>query len=230
MWENDRVNDPIATRTLRWIDGEEHDVVIRLWAPELVGEGPPGSPGHEMSCKFTIDGLPKPVENSGPGIDSLSALISALTGIRYILLPYRESLSWLDQDGDFGVPLLVHFFDREETRYLEKIVENEIEHFLEVAARPHALSMKKWMKEYGVEPIVRPRQFSDDAIVEMLIDATVKERAFDANEDHTGAHVFGERRRALVTILRTRQDHAAIVARLLEAGSLTKSELMISDD
>ena len=101
MVDDIALDAPMATRTLQWKDGAAaRDVVVRIWAP--VSHEP-----HGYSCRFSIGGLPVPVDCDAPGADSFQALMVAISGIRETLTPYREHISWFELAGVHGVPLIV---------------------------------------------------------------------------------------------------------------------------
>lgn len=84
----------IACRTLQSGDSE---VLIEIYEPVEVNQ-------MEWRCDFSVHGM----STSGPqmafGIDSIQAILSAIDGIRLYLSGANESVSWLGQNSEIGLP------------------------------------------------------------------------------------------------------------------------------
>jgi hypothetical protein len=214
--EEPRQPEPMTLRTLQWDDGEQqHDVVVRLW--------PPVPCDDHADCEFAIDGLPEPVRNTAHGIDSLQAIVSALTAIRYHLATHRE-ISFLGERGWHGIPLIVPLIDPDEDRYVERMVETELEHFFDIVSRPQKRRAAALAEEYGLRPFEQPHALSSDVLAEMLLEAASGARASRDEEDEIRAYVFEERHGAVAAELRKRPGHEQIFARLGEASRLPDAE------
>jgi hypothetical protein len=194
-------------------------VVVRLW--------PPVPCEDHCDCDFAIDGLPEPVRDTAHGVDSLQAIMVALTAIRYHLATHRE-ISFLGQRGWHGIPLIVPLIDPDEDRYVERMIDNELEHFVDMARRPHQRHIARLAAEHGLRPFDQPHALSSDTLAEMLVEAASGARA-SRGEEHdeerdVRAYVFEERHGAVAAELLKRPGHEQIFARLGEAGRLPDAE------
>ena len=96
----------IASRRLtRTEAGAEHPVTIRVRHPVRTADA-------EAVCAFEIAGLPEPYRHYTMGVDSMQALLLALSAITNTLREHRADLAWLGGAGDDGMPMAITFDDR----------------------------------------------------------------------------------------------------------------------
>jgi hypothetical protein len=72
----------------------------------------------------------------GHGVDSLQALISGLSALRFALRSRSERLKWLGGPGEIGLPLMVHDEDPDFLALTEHLI--AAEHSRQVIAAKHA--------------------------------------------------------------------------------------------
>jgi hypothetical protein len=80
----------------------------------------------------------------GNGVDSLQALISAISAIRFALNPKRSEMAWLNVPGQLGLPLMVH---EEDPDFLAVI-----EHTLAAEHARQTLAAKRVRKDNDGKP------------------------------------------------------------------------------
>lgn len=63
----------------------------------------------DWSCSYRVEGLETEWTGSAPGCDSLDAIAMALEGLRCLLLPHRERLTYrfAEEVGDLAIPELM---------------------------------------------------------------------------------------------------------------------------
>jgi hypothetical protein len=116
---------PIAERVLTTDDGRT--VTVEIYAPERDPD-----PTGDWRCQFRISGAVE-ADAYGHGLDSLSALLNAIPGVRRYLDDSGLSLTWVgDEPGDHGVPRVVPQFLG---RAFAKDIEDEIDQRI-AAIRP----------------------------------------------------------------------------------------------
>jgi hypothetical protein len=93
--------EPIATRTYRSPAGP--DVLLRIYPPVPASE--PGGPEIDWSCRVVIEGLDEgDLDRHCGGIDSLQALVNALTHARSALYRNTTPLRFLELES-LGLPI-----------------------------------------------------------------------------------------------------------------------------
>ena len=110
----------IAERMLATDDGRA--VTVEIHAPE-----PDPDPTGDWRCAFRLTGA-LDANAYGHGLDSLSALINAIQGVRKYLDDSGLSLTWVgDEPGDHGVPRVVpQFLGRQFARDIEDEIDRRI--------------------------------------------------------------------------------------------------------
>ena len=180
---------------------------MRLWQPVPFESS--------FDCDFAIDGLPVAVHEYATGIDSFSALTSALSAIRLSLAPYADQISWLGQRGEHGIPFIVNFFENGERRRVEELVESELERYVS----PSLERMDRWhaslREQY--DPDSADADYgtcTTDDLLEHLRAASARERTYRTEGNPDAAFVFSQKRWPIVHALRERPEYDAILERL----------------
>lgn len=95
-------DDPIVSRILRDpSSGNKVELVLYRPQKEEGGNG-------DWCCKLEIRGVEPPLRDTCWGVDSLQALVTGMTALRYWIKKQRlTELVWLGQPGDLGLPLVV---------------------------------------------------------------------------------------------------------------------------
>jgi hypothetical protein len=195
-------NEPLAERRLQWNDGgEERDVLVRLWQPVLYK-------GHYF-CDYAVDGLPTPCRGYTGGVDSLQALILALSGIRSVLAPYRDTISWLGMVGSHGIPMGVQTWtnDAQELHRLEEFVESEAARALEELVAPKKERMAKFRARYDSTLNDDLTMCSTEDIIERLRAAAITEREYRVAGNDDVSFVFRMKGSDLIGALRERTEY-----------------------
>jgi len=201
------LREPMATRELVWHDGnEKRPVLIRVWSPvEFDGE---------FLCDFAIDGLPEPVRSYARGFDFLDALMTLSSALRTALHSYRKDISWLGERGFDGIPYVVSMYDKGEQRYLEQLVETEIDHYLEVSKFSYnrwQAALRELYDHDGNEPV---DQMSTTELVDLLLMTAERKTKYRAEGNEDAVLAFGEKSRAITSELSKRPGYKAIFERL----------------
>jgi len=116
--ENSRI---IARRVLR---DESAGGSVELLVYEPVQD--PHEEHGDWSCRFEIrKNLGESLSSVGHGVDSLQALLTALSGLRQIMKNEGNRLTWLRQPGEIGLPIIIAEDDRDLAALLEHLVEAE---------------------------------------------------------------------------------------------------------
>jgi hypothetical protein len=189
---------------------EQREIVVRIWEP-VSWDG-------RFVCDFAIDGLPQPLRLSGGGLDSLDALLNAVSGIRALLEPHRDSISYLDEAGHHGIPLQVFGFGVDDGRYLEQLVETAKAFGAELLAGPGKRRISRAIERLDIAFIDCADAFSDEALVAALTDAVLKERAARESGDEDVRWFFFEQRLAFRRELAKRPNYLEAMEDLYAAG------------
>jgi hypothetical protein len=126
--------------------GRERIVLVRVLRPVPAGD--------HVACEYRIVGLgshldladEQPFVARALGVDSMQALFLAFEGLRLALAPFERDLTWVQQTGYHGIPLMVSLsndYGAEFRAKIEDLVQRETQDFL--------------VKKYGTKIITAPR-------------------------------------------------------------------------
>ncbi len=195
MIDRDGGNAPIVERRLVWNAKEDlHDVVVLIYRARADGD--------DCVCVMQIDGLPAPIRTTVYGVDSLQAVINAMSAARAALAPYIDLLSFCEQPRQHGFPLIVPLIDPDEDRYIEQIVTRELQHFVDITGRADAKRASRLAESYGLPPFDAPQSVSTEQLHVML--SAMSEGDPRLATDATYASAFALRREAILNELRKR--------------------------
>jgi hypothetical protein len=135
-----RIRRIAARRVYKAASGKS--VVVTLGVPQAV-------PGSDWGCPLQITGLntvwrrPKYVF----GIDSFQALHLAMQGAGLVLESERQTLEWLGQTEDLGMPKFLPWLPKAQQKRLEALIEREITRWLRRAERAHKAKSSRRSKK-----------------------------------------------------------------------------------
>jgi hypothetical protein len=150
---------PIARRTLAEDGVSGRKIVISIGLPRPYRLSKNG----DWECPFLIEGIGKSKVETACGVDSLQALILALTGLRVRLEQTGRNFFWLDPNMGVDIPLYVP------TVYGKRLVERvslAIER--EILRVWRARIKKSWNKIRAEETKLRRQGISPTKIARML--------------------------------------------------------------
>jgi hypothetical protein len=98
--------------------GRKERVELVFYVPQHVRK-------HEWACTVEIcrDGEVKTF--TGRGVDSLQALLSAVSGLRNVLKPEISRLTWLGAPGEVGLPRLIAEEDSDYLALIDHLIAAE---------------------------------------------------------------------------------------------------------
>jgi uncharacterized protein DUF6968 len=136
----------IASRHLtRNDEGKTRPVTIRVRRPVRTAD--------VEVCAFEVTGLLEPYRDYAYGVDSMQALLLAMSAITKALQPHRADLSWLGEAGWDGMPMAITFDDdlnaqlRADIEAAIRRHERRIARFNAAKAREHGIDLKAFLRK-----------------------------------------------------------------------------------
>jgi hypothetical protein len=204
---------PIAERTLVWDDGEDrHDVVLRIWPPV---EWDDADHGRTFYCDFEIDGPPQPFRTSAPGMDALGSILTALSWLHNILARDREKLSYLDEHGEHGIPMLVQSpYGAADTRRLERMLDVDLERINALFDELRSRRMAEHAEEYDIPPLAALDGRPLDELFTLVLDEARSASAAESDDDDDRAGVFHHRLHKIHSSIQEHPDRERVLGPL----------------
>jgi hypothetical protein len=165
---------PIARRTLteEGVTGRKIVVSIGLPRPDRL------SKHGEWECPFLIEGVGESKVETTYGVDSLQALISAITGVRVRLEQTGRNLFWLDPNLGTDIPLNVpSVYGKRLVERVSRAIEREIVRVWRARIK------KSWARIRAEEAKLRRQGIAPTKIAKTLAwqKTTLKEREASVN-------------------------------------------------